>query len=174
MRTLLAGILLVVSACAFGQTYVPLQPPHEGHWYAPARVGEGVHVSLIPTATEGELYVFAVVFGLEGDRDYWAAAQGIASDAFQGGAGEPRDYLFELYQRPAVNSDAELVGFLRLRPRLGGSMDISWDVVTSDFAVHRETAAFQQLTDPVPGWIGACQYVGFGPPPPGAGEYCHD
>jgi hypothetical protein len=159
-RLAMLAIGLLIGASAFAQSYIPLQLPHEGHWYNPERSGEGIHVSVI----DGERPVaFVVVFGLEEGRDYWASAQGVIPDLYPG---ELREFQLDLFQRPSPNEPPVVIGFITLEPIYGMGLWAEWAIASETLTVYRPNALFDQLTSPVDGFVGVCNYIGFSPRPP--------
>lgn len=166
-RLILACLLLAGSACATAQSYVPLQPTHWGNWYDPANVGEGLELSVID---EGDSPLIVVeTYLIHEGQQVWFAAQGIAADRFR----EDRRYEFVLYERPTPNGIPESAGSLWLRPRWGGLLDVELLVSRIGSVIYRNST-FYQLTMPIDGGIGVCDWSGFSPRPPDAGRFCHD
>jgi hypothetical protein len=186
-RFLLAGLMLVVSACAFGQAYpqpdfaqhgysveaflgggrhFPLQYGHSGLWSDPARNGEGL--SLIVTKVDDRPFVFGTAFFLLGDGSpQWFAFQGFAADRCELNLCE-----FALYRQATVNGPPVTAGSIWLET-IGFEIDWTVTVGLEPEYIYRDARLKQSLRPPVPG-IGACTSgLGFGPHPPAAPpEFC--
>lgn len=162
-----AGVALAMLLCTSIALagYFPLQPGHQGNWYDPGNVGEGIELSIVETADTRE--IFATVYLLTDDGPVWTTAGGNWSQSFVDYSGT---YILTVYQRLEPGEPPERLGRMEITPGFA-----TLTVLYQDDLGNRRDAVFERLTRPNEGNIGACNWTGFYPRPPAANPgWCHD